>query len=113
MTSLLGKLKNLISHPSKDNGFPSTVEAAVDKIFSDLSEYNRTKIANMEENRLKLFHQSYGIMLRNKFRIWINTPLQQSCCEVSGLAKVNPDQASFIILKELQKRIRQAEEVKV
>jgi hypothetical protein len=112
MTSLLGKLRNLISHPSKDNGFSPTVEAAVDEILSDLSEYNRTKIANMDDNRLKVFHQSYGIMLRNKFRIWINTPLQKSCCEVSGLAKVDPDQASFIILKELQNRIRQADEVK-
>jgi len=112
MTSLFGKLRKLISPPPKDNGFPSTVEAAADKILSDLSEYNRTRIANMDDNRLKLFHESYGIMLRNKFRIWINTPLQQSCCEVSGRPKVTPDQASYVILKELQKRIKGADEVK-
>ena len=112
MTSLFGKLRNLISHPPKDNGFPSTVEAAVDKILSDLSAYNRIKIANMDDNRLKVFHQGYGIALRNKFRLWTNDSLQQSCCEDSGLAKVTPDQASFIILKELQNRIRQADEVK-
>lgn len=107
MTSLFGKLRNLISQPSEDVGFPPTVEAAVDKILLDLSEYNRTKIANMDDNRLKVFHQSYGIVLRNKFRLWTNDSLKQSCCEVSGLAKVNPDQASFIILKELQNRTRQ------
>jgi hypothetical protein len=112
MAFLFDKLKKLIFPSSKENSFSHTVELAVDKIMSDLSVYDRAKIANMDEKRLILFHQGYGIFIRNEFRIWINTPLQKSCCEVSGLAKVNPDQASYIILKELQNRIRQADEVK-
>jgi hypothetical protein len=112
MAFLFDKLKKLIFHSSKEDTFSPTVELAVAKIMSDLSVYDRTKIANMNEKRLSLFHESYGIFIRNEFRIWINTPLQKSCCEVSGLVKVNPDQASFIILKELQNRIRQADEVK-
>jgi len=105
MASLFYKLKKLFFPSSKEDTFSPTVDLAVDKIMLDLSVYDRTKIANMNEKRLRLFHESYGIFIRNEFRIWINTPLQKSCCEISGLPKVNPDQASYIILKELQKKI--------
>ena len=111
MASLNEKLKNLIFPSSNEKTLTPTVELAVDKIMSDLSVYDRTKIANMNEKRLSLFHESYGIFIRNEFKIWINTPLQKSCCEVSGLPKVNPDQASYIILKELQKKIKQEDDL--
>jgi uncharacterized protein DUF6794 len=93
--------------------FPPTVALAVDKILSDLSRIDRTKIANMDEKRLTTFHMSYGIFLKNEFRLWGNEPLLKSCCEISGLEKVNPDQASYIILKELQKKLRDTEVLKV
>ena len=85
--------------------FPPTVDMAVEKILDELSRRDRSKIANMDERDLIIFHQSYGIFIKNEFRLWGNTPLINSCCEVSGLKSVNPDQASFIILKELQHRI--------
>ena len=93
--------------------FSPTVELAVEKILSDLSRIDRTKIANMDEKRLATFHMSYGIFLKNEFRLWGNEPLLKSCCEISGLEKVNPDQASYIILKELQKKLRDTELLKV
>ena len=107
MASLFDKLKNLIFPSSNEKTLAPTVKLAVGKIMSNLTEYEKTKIAHMNEERLSLFHESYGIFIRNEFRIWINTPLQKSCCEISGLPKVNPDQASYIILKELQKKIKQ------
>jgi uncharacterized protein DUF6794 len=113
MASLFEKFKKLILHSSKDNTFSPTVELAVDKIMSDLSVSDRTKISNMDENRLKIFHQNYGIFIKNEFRLWVNTPLKNSCCEVSGLPKVNPDLASYIILKELQKKIQQTDVPKI
>ena len=93
--------------------FPPTVELAVDNILDDLSRRDRTKIANMDEKDLVIFHQSYGIFIKNEFRLWGNTPLLHSCCEVSGLPSVNPDQASYIILKELQRRIQDTNVLKV
>ena len=93
--------------------FPPTVELAVDKIMSDLSVRDRTKIANMNEKKLIEFHHNYGIFIKNEFRLWGNEPLLRSCCELSGLSKVNPDQASYIILKELQKKINQTDVLKV
>ena len=93
--------------------FPPTVELAVDKILSDLSVRDRTKIANLNEKRLMEFHVSFGIFIKNEFRLWGNEPLLKSCCEHSGLPNVNPDQASYIILKELQKKINQGDVLKV
>jgi hypothetical protein len=111
MASLFDKLKNLIFPSSNEKALAPTVELAVDKLMSDLSAFDKTKIANMNDSRLKDFHQDFGIFIRNKFRIWINASLQQSCCEVSGLTKVIPDQTSYIILKELQSRINQADDL--
>ncbi|MBW2515061.1 MAG: hypothetical protein JRE21_10895 [Deltaproteobacteria bacterium] len=93
--------------------FPPTVELAVDKILSDLSVRDRTRIANMNEKKLIEFHTSFGIFIKNAFRLWGNEPLLKSCCDISGLSKTNPDQASFIILKELQKRINESDVLKV
>jgi hypothetical protein len=93
--------------------FPPTVELAVDKILSDLSARDRTKIANMNEKKLIEFHVSFGIFIKNAFRLWGNEPLLKSCCDISGRSKVNPDQASYIILKELQNKINQGDVLKV
>jgi len=93
--------------------FPPTVELAVDRILSDLSVRDRTKIANMNEKKLIEFHISFGIFIKNEFRLWGNEPLLKSCCDVSGLSKTNPDQASYIILQELQKKINEGDVLKV
>jgi len=111
MASLFDKLRVLISHANKEKEFPITVEEAVDKILSDISEYKKVKIANMNEERLSVFHQDFGFYIMNTMRLWTNEPLRQSCCQVSGLSKVNVDQASYIILKELQNRLRQPDKV--
>jgi hypothetical protein len=86
---------------------------AVAKIIDDLSRRDRTKIANMNEGDLIKFHQSYGNYIKNEFRLWDNTPLLNSCCEISGLKSVNPDQAAFIILKLLQRRIQNTNVLKI
>ena len=93
--------------------FPPTVDTAVEKILVDLSRRDRTRIANMDEKDLIVFHQSYGIFIKNEFRLWGNEPLMKSCCEIAGLKSVNPDQASYIILKELQRRIQDSNVLKV
>ena len=111
MASLNEKLKRLIFPSSNEKALAPTVELAVDKIMSDLSEFDSAKIVHMDEQRLIFFHLSYGIFIRNEFRLWSNVPLKKSCCEISGLSVVNPDLASLIILKELQKKLRQADDL--
>jgi len=109
MAPLIDRMKNLFSDKRKNDELPTTVESAVDQILLDLSDFNRNRISNMNEDRLRMIHQDFGFYIMNKFRLWTNESLKQSCCELIGVPKVTTDQASFIILKELRNRIRQVE----
>jgi hypothetical protein len=85
--------------------FPSSVEKAVDKLAADMTFADRTRIANMSEAALIAFHQSYGRFLRTEFRLPGNDPLMQSCMSAGYLKTITPEQASYVILKELQIRL--------
>jgi len=110
MAPLFDKFKSLFSDKPKKYEFPTSVESAVDQILSELSAYNRNRVSNMDEGRLRMFHQDFGFYIMNKLRLWTNEPLKQSCCEFGGVSKVSTDQASYIILKEIQNRIKQQDE---
>jgi hypothetical protein len=110
MPSLLKKVKNLLWPPKESDALPATVESAVDQILSELSDFNRNRISNMNEDRLRMFHQDFGFYIMNRFRLWTNESLKQSCCELAGVSRVTTDQASYIILQELRNRIRQADD---
>ncbi|BBO67518.1 hypothetical protein DSCA_14480 [Desulfosarcina alkanivorans] len=85
--------------------FPSTVEKAVDRLAVDMTFADKTRLANMDEAALIRFHQSYGIFLRNEFRLPGNDLLMKSCLAAADLKTITPGQASYILLKELQKRL--------
>jgi len=89
--------------------FPKTVEAAVDKLLEDMSRRDQTRIANMNETKLVEFHINYGIYIKNELRLWGNEPLMEACKEMAGVARLSPDQASYIILKELQEKLLQSD----
>lgn len=85
--------------------FPPTVEKAVDKLAADMSFADKTRLANMNEDALIRFHRFYGILLRNQFRLPGNDPLMKSCRSAAYLTTITPEQASYVILKELQKQL--------
>lgn len=93
--------------------FPSTVEKAVDKLAGDMTFADRTRLANMNEAALIRFHRSYGLFLRTEFRIPGNDPLMKSCMSTAYLNAITPEQASYVILKELQKRLLAGDTLKV
>lgn len=86
--------------------FPPSVEKVVDKLAAEMTFADKTRLANMSESALVRFHRSYGLYLRTEFRLPGNDPLLQSCLAKSYLTTITPEQASFIILKELQKRLQ-------
>ena len=93
--------------------FPPSVEKAVDKLAVDMTFADRTRLANMSEVALIKFHHSYGIFLRNEFRLPGNDPLMESCMSIAYVKSITPEQASYVILKELQKRLRAGNALKV
>lgn len=92
---------------------PKTVDEAVDRLMSELSFKDKTKIANMSESDLIKFHMSYGGYIRNEFRLWGNDSLLTFCKAYAGVNDINPEQASYIIVKELWERLQNANVLKV
>ena len=93
--------------------FPPSVDKVVDKLLVDMSFADRTRLANMNESALIRFHRSYGIFLRNEFRLPGNDPLMKSCMSAATVTTITPEQASYVILKELQKRLQAGNILKV
>ena len=93
--------------------FPPTVEKVVEKLAKAMTFADRTRLANMSETALIRFHQSYGIFLRNEFRLPGNDPLMKSCMSTATVNAITPEQASYVILRELQKRLLAGDTLKV
>jgi hypothetical protein len=93
--------------------FPKTLARAVDLLMMDLSFRDKTKIANMSETDLIQFHTSYGNYIRTEFRLPGNDPLMQSCQSHAGFESMSGLQASFVILKSLQQRVRASNVLRV
>jgi len=88
--------------------FPATVEQAADRLIEDMSFKDRTWIANMDAEKLGAFHGSYGIFIRNEFRLWGNDPLLESCRQTANLTEIDAAEASYIILTEIQRKLQGA-----
>jgi len=93
--------------------FPATVEQAVDTLIEDMSFKDKSWIANMDDEKLRTFHASYGIFIRNEFRLWGNDPLLQSCRKFAGNEEIEIDQASYLILKEIRCKLQAANVLRV
>ena len=93
--------------------FPPNVEKVVDKLVADMTFAEKTRLANMKEAALIRFHQSYGLFLRTEFRLPGNDPLMRSCMSTAYLKLITPEQASYVILKELQKRLLDSNILKI
>ena len=93
--------------------FPRTIESAVEKLLEDMSRRDKTRIANMNETKLVEFHINYGIYIKNELRLWGNEPLMEACKQVAGVERLSPDQASYIILKEMQDKLLQSDVLRV
>jgi hypothetical protein len=93
---------------------PKTVDEAVKRLISDMSLKDRTIVANMAEIELSLLHANLGEYIRNEFGLWSgNQDLMASCCFFDKKEKVQEDEASSIIIRELWKRLRETHKLRI
>lgn len=97
----------------KSNPFPKYIDDVVDRLISELSFKDKTKIANMSEVDLVKLNMSWGIYIRNEFRLKGNDPLLQSLKSYADVDTMTPDQASYIIIKELWERLQSSNVLKI
>jgi hypothetical protein len=93
--------------PVKTYDFPRTLEEAVDRLQSELPLKHKVKIARTDEDNLDDLLFALGLHVRNEFGLWTqNRTLLDSCISRVGEKRADPDLASYIIIKELWKRLR-------
>lgn len=85
--------------------FPPSVEKAVERLVTDMTFADKSRLANMDEAALVRFHHSYGIFLRSEFRLPGNDPLMKSCMAAASVTSITAEQASYVILRALQRRL--------
>lgn len=87
--------------------FPWTVEQAIGRLVAEISLKDKTKIANMAEDKLVELNSSLGIYIRNEFRLWGNDPLLNSCRSLSGVDEMHPNFASLIIIRAFWRKLQE------
>lgn len=93
--------------------FPKNIDDAVNRLISELSFKDKTKIANMSEVALLKLNMSWGVYIRNEFRLHGNDPLLESLKTYANVNEINPHQASYIIIKELWEKLQNAHVLKI
>lgn len=83
---------------------PKSVEEAVQTLMKTLSFHDRTRIANMPEERLKELTASLSTYIRNEFRLWGgNDALVADCRALAGDASEDP---SLVIIRSFRGALR-------
>ena len=85
---------------------PITVEQAVDRLISELPSEEKSRIANTDKWNLIDLYFSFSVDIEDKFCLWENKTLVESCRAVSGDECFFIEEASYIIILELWKRLR-------
>ena len=85
---------------------PTTIEQAVDCLISELPSEEKARIANTDKWNLIDLYFSLSVDIEDKFCLWENKALVESCRAVSGDECFFIEEASYIIILELWKRLR-------
>ncbi len=104
-TDIFDNLKN--RNPAFKKAFPpKTVADAVERLMATMTFREKTRYANLAEDKLDRLYDAFFMQIRTEFRILGNDPLLASCKNISGEEKIYPDRASFIIIKELWRSLQ-------
>ena len=95
------------------NVFLNNIDDVVDRLIFELSFKDKTKIANMSEVDLVKLNMSWGIYIRNEFRLKGNDPLLQSLKSYAGVNEMTPEQASYVIIKELWEKLQNSHVLRI
>lgn len=85
---------------------PITVEQAVEWLISELPLEEKARIANTAEWNLIDLYFSLSMDIEDKFCLWENKALVESCRAVSGDEYFFTEEGSYIIITELWKRLQ-------
>jgi len=108
-------IKNSMPGSYKATPFlPHTVDHAVDILIKEMTLFDKTSIAKMEEHELVGVHIRLIGYILNTFGLWSgNEALLQDCSSKLDKDDMHEDEASSLIIKELWKQLRQTHALRV
>ena len=105
--SLTDPFSTVNSHSLPTSNLPRTVDGAVDMLLSELSFTDKTRLANMPEEKLTDLRLSFGKNIKDTFRLGEeNKELLKSCRFLSETGRYMEEDAALIIIKELWKKLK-------
>ncbi len=98
----------------KQKNLPQTVDEAVHQIMSEMSLKDRTTMANVVEENLQVFQLTLGLYIKNKLDEWaVSEELMKSCMAISKDENLSRADASTVIMKELWRKLRETNKLRV
>ncbi|MBT8358098.1 MAG: hypothetical protein HKO79_05910 [Desulfobacterales bacterium] len=106
-TSMPDLFSAVNNHSTSTSNLPRTVDRAVNVLLSELSFKDKTRLANMSENKLPDLRMSLGKNIRETFRLGEeNKDLLKSCRFLAESGRFSEEDAPLIIIKELWKKLK-------
>ena len=81
--------------------WPRTVDEAVTRILSGMSEADKTCIRSTHKHHLITYHHDWGAGIRNSFGLWQGNEALKADCRT-----VFPDSASRVIIEAVWQRLQ-------
>jgi hypothetical protein len=102
------------NHEIEGSALPRSVDEAVDQTIDIMSLKDKATIANMTAAELTGLQLSLGMYIRNQFRLWTgNEELMQACRFKSGKNKLQVNDASLVIIKEMWNKLRKTHKLRI
>lgn len=93
---------------------PKTVDEAVDQIITEMPLRDRMEVANMTKEKLRSLNQCLGLFIKNQLlRKDVNRELFESCITISGNDNLNENNAAFVIVEKLWKKLQDTHRLRV
>lgn len=103
-----------LKKPARSRRLPKTVDEAVDRLISELTLKDKSKIAKMGKGDLSAFPLTMGQYIREQFDLWGgNEELMESCCALWGEDSLHEETASLVIIEALWEELRRTHGLRV
>lgn len=103
-----------MSRQIQKSELPKTVDEAVDRLISELPLKFKNKLSNMPEDNLVDLRLTFGIQIRNVFRLDAgNRDLLESCRDAAKDKYLHHSQAPSVIIQMLWRKLRDTHKLRV
>ena len=94
--------------------FPKDVDEAVERLFSQMTLKDKSKIARMNKGDLKTLGRSLGRYIIDNFGLWENNDaLISSCGFMLGKGSIEEEEAIALIIRKLWKKLQSSHGLRV